>query len=478
MRNLIYWLPVLLFAMVVLSCEKEGEKSELFVSEYGINKGTGYQATWDGDEITLSIESNTDWSIEILSGDAGFVITSPKNGSFNACDWVEVYPLNGLGNAKIHVLIKENSEIYSRDAILVIHTNDGRCTENVWILQDGQKLPGYKTFEVYPQGHRFFHGRYHDLGDSIYVISPHGAEISGPSWIEAKVDHEDWKPLSKDKSRYFAGIVGIALRTANKNTNEEDLEDYITLNDTWDENFVEIPVKQLGRYNVSCNKFAVTADGFACDWRYGCDVTEFYVKAFEGKPASDDLKWTKIQKWQKFDASDDMVLGWGGRKELTRYEIIAVGVDGSGNHSSNVSSSGLSTGSSKNQPRAIISNVNYSPPIWQWDISMNEYAEFYYCVIWKGTKADGVSDSYVKWLIENNIGKYTKQTQSHPASYNYEGQIHVATLAGDSMGNPSYVLDRYSTANQYNRASAVDESCFGMRLGDFEKSVLNVSIAK
>lgn len=472
-KNLLCTLP-LIFACLLISCEKDSKDSWLYVDS---SLGNGINISFDASNYSFTIKCNTDWSVEILSEpNAGtFVLNDPKGGGFNRCDWLQVYPAHGSGNATISVSVEENSEIYSRDAILVVRTNDGRHTENVWFLQDGKELPGYETFEVYPTHQRLFNGKIHDV-DTLYVISPHGAEISGPSWIEAKVNTEDWKPLSDTKPRYIPGLAVIALRTANANLDEADLEGLISVCDTWHENYVDIEAIQLGRYHVRGNKFVSTADGFACDWRYGCDVTGFYIKAFEGAPTSSDLRWTKIQKWQMYDAEEDLVIGWYGLKEQTRYEVIAVGIDNSKNHSSSLVSRGVTTGSSINQPRAFISDVSYVDPVWQWNTTKNEFAAFYYNTVWNAN-VDRMADAWMKWVIMNHIEEFKKETESSFWNYTYNDQIHLVTMAYDNTNAPSYVLDRYSTANSSTRF-ALKDSCMGLRLRELKQILLKVAKTK
>ena len=468
------WVP-LLFVALLFSCEKESEKSELYIPGY--NGSTGEQVTWDGGETAFEIRCNTDWSIEILSGESGSILLNDaKQGVFNQCDWLRVYPQHGNGNATINVSVDENSDIWSRDAIIVIRTNDGRCTENIWFVQDGTQLSGWDSFEVFPLDKRIFNGRAHDI-DSLYVISPHGSEIYGPSWIEAKINNTDWKPLSESTPRSIGGLGVIALRTAQDNTSEDNLTGFIRVTDTFGTDYVDIDVTQLGCYQVRADKVTTTADGIACNWRYGCDVKSFYVEVFEGSPAISDLRWEKTRKWQKFDAFDDLVVGWSGLKEQTRYEIVAVGVDNYDNHSNHLTSAGVTTGSSINQPRALITDVDYFATLWQWNTVMNEHADSYYQWISTDSSIDELPDSWIKWVFLNNMDEFDEQTESETWTFAYKGQIYIATMALDNTGYPSSVIDRYGV-NSTTKRAALNRRNVGKRIGDLKRSTSFVSIIK
>ena len=249
-----------------------------------------------------------------------------------------------------------------------------------------------------------------------------------------------------------SGYGIIKIRTADENTeNEERNGKIIIKEDTYLKKEFEIKVTQAGRLSVIPNKIESVADGFACDWKFGSDVNVLYVKVFAKEPTSSELNWTYIKrKWQNFIADNQLVIGWGGLMENTKYKILCVGADNDGNHIKSISGYNIWTGSSEDQPIAQIINPIIKDDKWLWSVSMNEAASWYYQMIFPRKEIDNMPDSYIAWHIHNSAEEESlaKETNSSCWTYPYISDICIATYAGNDLVGFSDIICRYSLGNE------------------------------
>lgn len=439
MRN--YWINklknftcIILFGISMLeSCEKDSVNSILTVDikefEFGEEGGTG----------KFNIYCNTKWSIDILGGDdSGVAVNLSNRINYNNCDWITVSPMSGDGDSEINFIVKADGtdDVAPRDLKLIVHTNDGRSTQNVIISQDGTwfdtKTNALEVFSIYD---RYYDGEKGESVDSLGVLSNLSWIVNGPDWLEAAIGKGSWKPLSESGFDHIgSGFNWIQIRPISTNDDDEDRTGEIRITSEFTNQSYTIPVTQLGKFHVAAVETYTISNGVACTWKYGSKVDCFYLQLFNGKPSSSELSWSKISKWEKYEAKKDLLLAWDNLSEETYYQIIPFGVDNEGNHSKTLTGFGITTLSSKNQPVASISNISRNSEGWQWNVSLNNNGNCYYQWIYPGDDISGFPDSYVAWCIHHNINKaiLKKNTNRFESwSLSGSGPIHIATLAGN-----------------------------------------------
>ena len=455
----------IVFSCFIISCEKDNVHSELAID------ASNFSFDGAGGEETLNIESNSDWSVEIVSGNYGNgSIYFDASRSYNQCDWLSVYPTKGNGNGSVKVKVTESDAMSIRDAVVIVRTTDGKVTKNLYVGQAGI-LGDEHTLEVWPQTGHVFSGKAKAV-DSLFVISNLVYTINGPDWLEIKINDEDWKPLSETGSRNTGkGWAFIYLRTRSANEDMDTRKGVLTIKeDVYLNKTEEIPVQQIGKYTVHADRLVATSDGFACNWIFGCGVTDFYVRVFEGAPQSSDLKWLKIKKWDKFSASDDLVVSWGGLQADTYYKIVTAGIDSNDNHGSSATGTGYFTGINENQPLAEIQNIKRESNGWYWETTMNEYAVGYYQLVYNGTDLDNMPNAYIKWIISNNKSDYEEYSDNMLWNYPTNENFHIATLARDDEKS-SDIISRFSSANSSLKASSKEVRAKGLKSSIIKRNV-------
>ena len=421
MRKISIFLKIVLFfiSFIFCACEKESKNSLLSVSlnELSFDKEGGVREFY--------IECNTTWSVEIYCDDF------TKTG-FNDCEWLSLDKNSGSGNDCVKVKVSPTDNYIVREAILVVHTDDGRVTLNVKLRQNGIYFEG-NALEVLAKDRIIFDGKSHST-DTIYVMSNILWTIKGPDWLEVSINHRDWINL-KGNWGQCEGPGIIVIRTTKDNVDKEDKTGVVVISDDSGElETTEIDVMQPGCLKVLVNDYVAVADGFACNWKYGCDVTSFYVYAFEEKLDINKFNWSDITKWNNFSADKDLVVSWGNLKENIRYEICPIGIGKNSEHAFSFTTSGIRTKTSIKQPLASIENVDLKKNGWEWNTIMNEYATSYYQLVVKDSYFHDKYNSLVAWYIMKYLKENRISEEKESKKWNLQSwdDIHIATWAGNS----------------------------------------------
>lgn len=215
----------------------------------------------DGGSQVLNVESNTDWSV-----------------STNA-DWIDVYPMSGNKNQSVTIKVSTTDNLLENKTTIVVRTMDGKKIVNIGVNVLGSLVKTGKYLDIRNHKTRIYLGGDEGIIDSLHVRSNMEWDIRGPEWIEAW-DGDRWRPLSKDRGVIRGeGIKYVYIRTARDNTNEDDLEDVITVSEYLSGNYAyEINVSQIGSLTARPNIVATLCNGLAFDWVCGCKVDKIYFK--------------------------------------------------------------------------------------------------------------------------------------------------------------------------------------------------------
>lgn len=347
----------------------------------------------EGGTASLSISSNTDWSITASNTDT------------------QVVPSSGSGNKTVQVIVPKRQLVEQIESKLVIKSSDGAVIRNVSIIQEGLLISGGLLRFGNHSGSMAMDGKAHAV-DSITIVSNAPWELRGEEWIEVYKDGR-WVALSKSRAVISGNATAtdsndsdylkLYIRTAEANNYDGWRQATLTLSQPYSGDMkCDLIVLQLGRLEVYPCNLVYLATGVATDWKYGADVKSFYWNVTKENLTDAELTSDKVTEWPSAKADPNMVSYWCGLEESTKYNIYVCVHDGQSKH---WNSAVITTESSKNQAIAGIKNVYHDGSSWRWEIHPNKYCKLFY--LWASTNQQLFyePDVYIAWIVSQDIAR-------------------------------------------------------------------------
>lgn len=255
--------------------------------------------------------------------------------------------------------------------------------------------------------------------------------LSVPDWLE-----------SSASSGYESSTITLTTKEDNKSTNDNTG----TVTITSGTKLVSIAVTQtagvMKGLEVKPKDIVILSDAVAFTCDYGSSVSYYYrltIPASVIELVSDDEILSYMQsEGERLAKSEDYVLSTSGLTEGTKYAILTVGFDRSGNHGE-VIRTDITTKTPKNiEPMAYILNMGYTTTRWTWDTQKNPVCNTYYMSSTEDYDLAQSPDVYQAWLINHWIKTGDIQQMLNDGSW-YRTRtgdfFFVWTWGLDSSGN-------------------------------------------
>lgn len=426
MKKLNYLMSFLLMLLIV-SCEEKTSMVSLEVSSTTLN------FTMEGGSQPLEIGSDGDWNISEIP------------------NWVTLSDVSGVGNKTVTVTAKTNDTGVLRQDQILVRTGDTHRIIPIKIIQSASSSTDGYTLNVTDDSERFLSG-YAMGNDSIYIESDVQWVLEGPAWIQAAFKGVN-VPLD---GRTQCSGSGNLLIMGMDNDSADDRTGILTIRSKVGDKKIEIPLTQMGNFNVHPVKLVVLANSIIWSWKVGRMVKYVYWKHFEGAATDNDKTIDAASRYRNcIEITPTMLSSVSNTKANTNYEICGLGVAADNNTCGNVCSAVFTTPTDQNQPLAIPGNATFDEK-WHYSISMNEYATGFYTYIVSAANANH-ADSYFAYQIKRSLEKRNLYVRDGTFNVNSTDDIHVFTWAVDANGNFSTMLSHLvaSKSNEVKSWSSV-----------------------
>lgn len=467
----LYNLFITLSLIILLSACSESDSTE--TTTLNVEPGS-LTFSYEGGTASLTVTSNTDWSISASNED------------------IKLTPSSGSGNKTVQVTVPRRELTEQIESKLVIKSSDGAVIRNVSIIQEGLLISGGLLRFGNHSGSLSIDGKAQAV-DSIVIVSNAPWELRGPEWIEV-YNKDRWTALSTSRAmvsgnatvtdKDVSGSTKLYIRTAQKNDSETNRQDVLTLSQPYSGDMkCDLIVVQLGKHMVYPCRLLYLADGVATDWKYGADVKAFHWLVTKNTLNNSDLTQDKVvSSWPSVSVEPGIFSAWSGLDENSQYNIYTWVQDGQSYH---WSSTVFSTESSKNQAIAAIKNVNHDGNKWKWQIFPNEYCKLY--TVWATDNQYGLFDApdvYLAWLLHYYFGYSLLQPNPNSAYDEYSWAINtpiqiISWGIGQDGTKMASVISRYRTIDHSNaRWSNNDISPFNAISAKIDMELLRKSLRR
>lgn len=458
---------VIFFSLVSACSESDSTETTTLNVEPG-----SLTFSYEGGTASLTVTSNTDWSISASNED------------------IKLTPSSGSGNKTVQVTVPRRELTEQIESKLVIKSSDGAVIRNVSIIQEGLLISGGLLRFGNHSGSFSIDGKAQAV-DSIVIVSNAPWELRGPEWIEV-YNKDRWTALSTSRAmvsgnatvtdKDVSGATKLYIRTAQKNDSETNRQDVLTLSQPYSGDMkCDLIVVQLGKHMVYPCRLLYLADGVATDWKYGADVKAFYWLVTKNTLNNSDLTQDKVlSSWPSVSGEPGIISAWSGLDENSQYNIYTWVQDGQSYH---WSSTVISTESSKNQAIAAIKNVNHDGNKWKWQIHPNEYCKLY--TVWATDNQYGLFDApdvYLAWLLHYYFGYSLFQPNPNSEYDEYSWAVNspiqiISWGIGQDGTKMASVISRYRTIDHSNaRWSNNDSSPFNAISAKIDMELLRKSL--
>lgn len=375
----------------------------------------------NGGSQPFSIQSDADWSI------------------YDLPEWLEASNQSGIGNAVVTLSAEPNNEGVRREGIFNIRTNDTKNILTIKVMQTGS-LDG-DVLIVEDRSTRYLSGNRKLNDEDIIIKSSLHWKAEGPSWLRASFND---KFIELDGSTSQSGSGILTLHVWYDNSDEDLHEGKIRLTAVERNIVVEIPVAQLGCYDVECVHPVILSDAFACDFKYGTQVASFRAKTFRGTATEADLTVEKLNsEWSWAQATDDMEY-LSSIKPNTAYTFYMRGITENNYYVPYFNIFPFQTPTDENQPRVLVSNIELRSDGWHYTYVPNEYAIGYYRLIY--TSNVSYSKAKIAHTLNKRIltGTSTLQgAKKQSVKNSTKTDLTIITWAVGNDGKLSNVMDVY-----------------------------------
>lgn len=425
MVRLRYWHLCLSVLLVMTACKDD-------TSQLDVNT-TVMEFTHSGGSQILRIECDDDWSLYGIS------------------DWITASQYSGINSQEVTITVSPNETRLDREQKITVQSNDSKNVRVIKIVQYG--LTGGRLLKVDDISEKYFNGKVSfDYLDSIVVNCSGRWTITGPSWLGAKFNNK----TSNLNGEIKEGSGTLYLRPVSVNSDENELRGTICIQTEAGDATIEIPVVQLGCYDVKCIDKMILSDCIGCRFRYGKNVEYFQYALLSGYATEEEISNIK---WSHIEAEDDVFYRRGGLTPNAIYTMCMRGMPSLEKHYKKVCTEIFNTPSESGQPRATIENVEPADGRWRFDAIMNEQAIGYYTFTW--TENQNISKATTAYALFNMLKKSQYESKYRTYSTRWTTPDNCfATWAVGADGNLSSVMDIYQlpTTSSSGNAPLMDKS--------------------
>lgn len=419
-------LPIMAFCLLT-ACEDK-------IDSVLVTDATQLVYDYEGGTQELTIHSNTDWSIKTTA------------------DWIQLSAMSGSMSQTVTVVaMPPEDPSMMKEATLIVHTNDGEKTVNVNVRMKGMLYGTEKLIRVLSGASILLNGQAGST-ESVKLASNTKWEVRGPSWLEAW-DGNRWRTLSKERGLVTGeGSAYIQIRALQSNTNIDDLEDNIIIQEQLT-GYYQTAIKV---YQMGCEKayphYAIFGNGIAFDWVCGCNVRQFYFTVKEGLD-SNVFHTENAEVQQNWELTDVSYVNSIPLQLKNGYYTIATrAMLSDGSMSTWTYTCTYTLSNLEESALAPIGRIVYDDltDIWWMNISLNEY-----CVssnFFISTNPTGMfqyNDPLVNYLIsqDSRAAEYGKRPlhDGWQPMWNVSGKVselHIMSIGIDASVNMASLVSR------------------------------------
>lgn len=395
-------------------------------------------------DVQLNV-STTELYYNIEGGEQVLIVTSDGDWTIsNIPDWIRLSAVSGVGSKDVKVTAVPNETGVLRRGEFVIRTSDNNRIITIKVSQSAGSAYNDYGLEVDNTGEIVLGGAALS-SDSVRIESKVGWVLEGPEWLMAT-----WKAVYAhiDGKTEYSGS-GVLIISATENNDAEDRSGTLTIRSTADGKTINIPVVQLGVWNVRPVHFTTMANSFSFYWKFGKAVKYVFYQPFEQAASANDKTIPASLKYTGFFEADPSIISTSNnRKPNTTYEICALGVDADAIPAREVSSVKITTATDEKQPIATVSPVaSDEPGVVKYSVVLNDYAVGYYVFYDTSGKWATYADSFLAMNMRRSMTKNPDKVKYRTSNGTWSlnagnSSVHVVTWAVDALGNFSTVLSR------------------------------------
>ena len=432
--------------------------------DFSVNVSEVKFSAKDGEERTLQISTNGNWSI---SGGAS---------------WLDVKPTSGSGNATVTLTVEGNEEFEDRKCSLTISANDGKASASVSVKQEAQEVN--LSVDVYELN---FSEKEGDV-QNLRITSNADWKIAGiPEWLDLS-------------STSGSGSTTIKL-TSNSFNNSSSSRSAVLLVEA---NGVskEVKVFQKAGLVSDCDAVfgmvAVLSESLAFDLELGSNVASFgwgWMPKSEAGLLSDDevIKILGSENFKTFTPEKDGNRLFGGDQSLspnTEYVIYSLAYDKNGKRG-NLLRKEIKTKKKTNAPFVSIKNVEPKETEWKWTTVENASCDKYYHVAWTGNDLANelplynYSNAGIAWRILVAINNNELELELNGDNWTMkrnkgDNYLQIVTWGVSDSGELSGILNNYRRKLSSASTQADIDKQSDCKVVDMRKDVLlnNVKVFK
>ncbi len=290
-------------------------------------------------------------------------------------------------------------------------------------------------------------------------------EEKGSEQVLTITSSEQWALTENPEWLHVSATSGNGMSTVTVRTNSfnnSSSERIATLKITASDKECDVVVKQKPGLVADCavtpDVYVILADGYACDWKYGSNVSYFYRYLL---PKADERRYTDAEILEKMQEdgeratpADNFVTSWRYLDTQTQYVLYSVAYDRNGKQGEIIKTE-FTTKSDINQAEASIEVRGYTDSYWFWNTTIGGYCSKYYMFSLMGSDFESAgfydSDASLAWLIKSANEEASPltpivQNESWQRERTYaDTNIQIVTWGCDASGNYAGVINRSRT---------------------------------
>lgn len=366
----------------------------------------------EGGIQTITVESNDDWSL------------------YGLPTWLEASRISGINSQQITLTAQRNLTGLDREQTLTVRSNNSKRMQTIKVKQYANAAG--QVFTVDKTSVKYFNGTTSEREDSIVLESSVRWKITGPSWLAMNFKGEPSRMTGEMRD----GSGTIYLRCCEDYSGEETRKDVITLQTEYGDETIQIPVEQMGIYDVKCVDMHILSDGFWCSYKSGKYTQYIMRKIYKGIVNPEE----KAEEQWSYNGKEHTDSYYNLTPD-TYYTLMMRAMPSESQYYTKTNAEVIRTATEENQPRAEICDVMQTDDgDWKYSIKMNEHAKGYYLTIFSNTNSSKTSYA---WNLYNLIGtKYVGYYEEDGTGNRYGDGTIIAWAVGKD-GTLSNVVDMY-----------------------------------
>lgn len=368
---------------------------------------------YEGGVQTITVESDDDWSL------------------YGLPSWLDASRISGINTQQITLTAQRNTTGLDREQMLSLRSNNSTNVQTIKVKQYANSAG--QIFFVDKTSVKYFNGTTSEREDSIVLNSSVRWRITGPSWLTM-----DFKgDISPMTGEIREGSGTIYLKCKEAYSGEDTRKGIITLQTEYGDETIQIPVEQMGIYDVKCMDMHILSDGFWCSYKSGI-YTQYIMRGLYKGIVNPEEK--AGEQWSYIDKESTTL--YYNLSPDTYYTLMMRAMPSESQYYTKTNAEVIRTATEENQPRAEICDVMQTDDgNWKYSIKMNEHAKGYYLTEFSNTNR--VKTSYARSMY-NYIGtEYVIYEEEDVSRTRSRGDGTVIAWAVGKDGKLSNVVDIY-----------------------------------